>query len=154
MFFILTLLPILDQIHKGWMLQTAKVPLQISFKHSESFWHFLWISDQKLSTWNNNFCFVLKENLMLEKRKIRRRINVLYWWLHGYIQPDNLSSALSHLLRNEFSRGRFLSDWLDWWTSIAKQFTLTIPFLLQSAICTKDLPETEVFGQAKTLLVT
>ena len=34
-------------------------------------------------------------------RKIRRRINdlrenVLYKWLHGYIQPSNISSALVH----------------------------------------------------------
>ena len=38
---ILTLLPILDQSHKGWVLQIAKVPLQISFKHSEPFLAFL-----------------------------------------------------------------------------------------------------------------
>ena len=31
----LTLLPILDQRHKDWVLQIAKVLLQISFKHSE-----------------------------------------------------------------------------------------------------------------------
>ena len=38
---ILTLLPILYQRHKGWLLEIAKVPLQISFKHSESFLAFL-----------------------------------------------------------------------------------------------------------------
>jgi hypothetical protein len=40
---ILTLLLILNQSHKVWALQIAKVPLQISFKHSE-------ISDQQLFT--------------------------------------------------------------------------------------------------------
>ena len=40
-------LPILDQIHKGWVLQIAKVP--------PHFLHFLWISDQKLFTWVNSF---------------------------------------------------------------------------------------------------
>ena len=38
---ILTLLPILDQSHEGWVLQIAKVPLQISFKLSEPFLAFL-----------------------------------------------------------------------------------------------------------------
>ena len=38
---ILNLLPILDQSLKGWVLQIAKVPLQISFKHSEPFLAFL-----------------------------------------------------------------------------------------------------------------
>ena len=38
---ILTLLPILDQNHKGCALKIAKVPLQISFKHSEPFLAFL-----------------------------------------------------------------------------------------------------------------
>ena len=34
-------LPILDQSHKGWVLQIAKIPLQISFKHSKPFLAFL-----------------------------------------------------------------------------------------------------------------
>jgi hypothetical protein len=33
----LTLLPILDQNHKGSLLKIAKVPLQISLKHSNPF---------------------------------------------------------------------------------------------------------------------
>jgi hypothetical protein len=37
----LTLLPILDQNHKGSVLKLAKVPLQISFKHSNPFLAFL-----------------------------------------------------------------------------------------------------------------
>ena len=38
---ILTLLPILEQSHKGCVLQIAKVPLQTNFKHSEPFLAFL-----------------------------------------------------------------------------------------------------------------
>ena len=38
---ILTLLPILDWSHKGWVLQIANVPLQISFKYSEPFLAFI-----------------------------------------------------------------------------------------------------------------
>ena len=38
---ILTLLPILDQNHKGLVLKIAKVPLQISFKQSKLFLAFL-----------------------------------------------------------------------------------------------------------------
>ena len=34
---VLTLPPILDHNHKGWVLKIAKVPLQISFKHSKPF---------------------------------------------------------------------------------------------------------------------
>jgi hypothetical protein len=34
---ILTLLPILDKDHKGSVLKTAKVPLQMSFKHPKPF---------------------------------------------------------------------------------------------------------------------
>jgi hypothetical protein len=37
----LTLLPILDQNHKGSVLKLAKVPLQINFKHSNPFLAFL-----------------------------------------------------------------------------------------------------------------
>jgi hypothetical protein len=37
----LTLLPILDQNQKGSVLKTAKVPLQISFKHSNPFLAFI-----------------------------------------------------------------------------------------------------------------
>ena len=37
----MTLLPILDQNHKGSVLKIAKVPLQISFKHSKPFLAFL-----------------------------------------------------------------------------------------------------------------
>jgi hypothetical protein len=37
----LTLLPILDQNHKGSVLKIAKVPLQISFKQSNPFLAFL-----------------------------------------------------------------------------------------------------------------
>ena len=76
----------------------------ISFKHSESFFA---ISDKKLFTWDDFFfvclfCFEGKfqaREITEPFRKIRRRINdlrenVLYYWLHGYIQPSNLSSAL------------------------------------------------------------
>ena len=38
---ILTLLPILDHSHKGWVQQSEKVPLQISLKHSGPFLAFL-----------------------------------------------------------------------------------------------------------------
>ena len=38
---ILTLLPILDQNHKNCVLQIAKVPLQIGFRHLEPFLAFL-----------------------------------------------------------------------------------------------------------------
>jgi len=37
----LTLLPILDQNHKSSVLRIAKVPLQMSFKHSNPFLAFL-----------------------------------------------------------------------------------------------------------------
>jgi hypothetical protein len=37
----LTLLPILDQNHKGSALKIAKLPIQISFKHSKTFLAFL-----------------------------------------------------------------------------------------------------------------
>ena len=49
---------------------------------------------------NELFCFEAHAREITEPfRKIRRRINdlrenVLYQWLHGYIQPSNLSSAL------------------------------------------------------------
>ena len=46
----------LDQSHIGWVLKIAKVPLQISFKHSEPFFG---ISNQKLFP-----LFVLKGNLI------------------------------------------------------------------------------------------
>ena len=57
----LTPFPILDQSHKGWVLQIEKVPLQISFKHSEPFLAFL------VNFCPKTFCFVLKGNLMQEK---------------------------------------------------------------------------------------
>jgi hypothetical protein len=63
----LTLLPILDHSHKGCVVKIAKVPLQISFKHSEPFLAFLVNFWKKLFTWDNTFCFVLKGNFMQEK---------------------------------------------------------------------------------------
>jgi hypothetical protein len=51
----LTLLPILDQNHKGSVLKIAKVPLQISFKHSKPILVFLVKSDQKLYLNDNLF---------------------------------------------------------------------------------------------------
>ena len=57
---ILTLLPILDQSHKGCVLKIAKVPLQISFKNSNPFLAFL------VNFWP-----------ITQFRKIRRRINDL-----------------------------------------------------------------------------
>ena len=94
----MTLPPILNQSHKGWVLKIAKVPLQISFKHSEPFSEFLVNFRPKIFTWDNTFCFVLYWNLMQEKLQklsgIQGEESMIWKKMSCYIQPSNLFSAL------------------------------------------------------------
>jgi hypothetical protein len=84
----LTLLPILGQNHKGSVSKIAKVPLQISFKHSNPFLAFL------LNFWSKIIfkimitCFQVQQLQLLGElsareitepfRKIKTRINFFF----------------------------------------------------------------------------
>ena len=93
----MTLLPILDQSHKGWVIKIEKVALE---NKTTNFGHFLLSSDQtlylqekKLFYFQVHFnCWTFEENKD-QKQWFARKCAALK--THGYIQPNNLCSALS-----------------------------------------------------------
>ena len=92
------MLPILDQSRKGWVIKIAKIALGNKTK--------LFGISCKLLTKNS----VHKKKMFpiatlarkitepLKKRYEPMICEKIYQWLHGYIQPSNLSSALRNPL--------------------------------------------------------
>ena len=101
----MTLLSILDQNHKGLVLKIAKVPIQISFKHSKPLLAFL------LNFWPKTFqlitCFQVQQLLLLGFVLSAREITEPFRKIKQWFEIKRTVLKVRKRL-NDFSSKRFL----------------------------------------------